>query len=676
MTHLQRQPSMIVRTALDAKRSFDRAHLGMRRLRSTLGVMALLVLPLVGCQSDTPGGRVIVLGFDGMDPRAVDLLMSEGKMPSFAKLRQDGAYGKLISSNPMLSPIIWTTLATGQPPAEHGIGHFVAVNEKTGETLPVTSQMRQREAIWNIASNAGRKVGVVGWWATWPAESVNGTIVSDHTCYHFLFEAGASGSHDKTGIISPSSQEATLAPLIRRPGDLSLQDVAPFVNVSADEFDRPFGFTDDLSHFKWALATARSYEAIGKHLWRTEKPDLMMVYIEATDSSAHLFGHLFRAKGLAGELAEQQKRFGNTVEAMYLHADRILGDYMALMDDDTTLVVLSDHGFDLGVLPDDPSKTRDMRRVSEKFHNIEGILYLYGKSVKKGGRFDRPTLLDITPTLLALAGLPPARDMSGRVLQEGLDLEIPERTVASYETSGHVAGGAADPSVDPAILERLRALGYLDAESPRGDRNLAAVLFEDGRFAEAAVAYEELVASNPKDGSLRASLAGALGALGRYDDALQQLDRAIELQPLNPEAYHNRGAIHEKRGNQAEAVAQYQFALRYNPQYEPSLQALVRLTGSADAKRPQTDEERRAAQLSQDAGAAARRGDYEGAMKILDEAEALAPGHASVHQHRANVAFLMGDFEAAKVALRKALEIEPDNALYQSNLRKLEEGAP
>ena len=107
-----------------------------------------------------------------------------------------------------------------------------------------------------------------------------------------------------------------------------------------------------------------------------------MVYIEGTDSTAHLFGHLFRAQGLAGELAAQQQQFGGAVEAMYVYADRWSASIMALMDDRTTLVVLSDHGFELGALPDDPSKTRDMRRVSERYHRIEGILYLYGRGVR------------------------------------------------------------------------------------------------------------------------------------------------------------------------------------------------------------------------------------------------------------------------------------------------------
>jgi tetratricopeptide (TPR) repeat protein len=636
----------------------------------------VLAVLLAACQRAPERGRVIILGLDGMDPHTIDTMLAEGKLPNFAKLRTDGAYGRLISSKPLLSPIIWTTIATGKPPDQHQIGHFVAVNEKTGEQLPVTSQMRKVKALWNILSEAERSVAVVGWWATWPAETVAGAIVSDHTCYHFLFEEGATGSSDTTGLVSPPDLEAAVRPMIRRPADLTAKDIAPFVTVSEQEVSRPFHFDDDLSHFKWALATAETYRAIGTYLWQQQQPDVLMLYVEATDSVAHLFGHLFRAQGLAGELAAQQQRFGRAVEEMYLYADRLVGDVMRLMDDRTTLVVLSDHGFELGALPDDPSKTRDMRRVSEKYHRLEGILYLYGRGVRARRRLDQPTLVDVAPTVLALTGVAPARDMPGRILSEGLDIPDVPRTVASYETGVAVAGNAAsDRAVDAAVLERLRALGYLDTQSPKGDRNLAAVLFQEGKYAEAAAAYENLVRDNPDDAALRASWAGALGALGRLDESLVQLNLAIEREPLNPEAYHNRGVIYEKQGRREAAVAEYRQALRYNPQYAPSQQALVRLTGSGNVNAPRDDGERRAGALAEQASQAARRGDYQTAMKLLDEGERLAPRYALIYQYRANVAFLMGDKAAAKAALERALEIEPDNALFKTNLQRLEKGS-
>jgi len=88
----------------------------------------------------------MVPGLDGMDPQTVDLLMSEGKLPNFAKLRQQGAYAPLQSAEPMLSPTLWTTIATGKTPDLHRIRHFVAVNE-AGEQLPVTSRMRKVKAL-------------------------------------------------------------------------------------------------------------------------------------------------------------------------------------------------------------------------------------------------------------------------------------------------------------------------------------------------------------------------------------------------------------------------------------------------------------------------------------------------------------------------------------------------
>ena len=661
----------------------------MRRVGCGLALSLALVVGVAGCSRGSGKGRVVVLGLDGMDPRAVDLLMSEGKMPNFARLRRDGAYGRLQSARPMLSPVIWTTIATGKTPEEHGIGHFVAIDEKTGEQLPVTSEMRRVKALWNILSDKGRKVAVVGYWATWPAETVNGDIVSDHTCYHFLFLQGQSGDAAAKGITYPPELLKRIAPSVRRPADVTLAEASNFINVGKEEFDRPFDFNRDVSHLRWALATTDSYRAIGLKLLREDRPDLLMTYIEGTDSVAHLFGHLFRAPALSGELADQQAKFGQAVEHMYLYADRIVGDFMAACDRDTTLIVLSDHGFDLGATQDDPSKTRDMRRVSEKFHNIEGIVYLYGNRVKRG-RLEQPRIVDIAPTVLALSGLPPARDMGGRVLTEGLDLTVPGPAVATYETGAAASPQAArDTTVNPQIVDHLKSLGYLggsspaggaakgpaagghEMRSPQGERNLAAMHFEAGHLQEAAEAYARLVQREPQDASLRTSLAGALGSLGRYDEAMKQLDVAIKIEPLNVEAYHNKAVIYERQGKRDAAIAQYRLAVRYNPQYEPSRQALQRLTGSGDVRAPRTDAEKKAAQLAEAAGLSARRGDYAQAMKQLDEAEKIDPKYVLIYQYRSNVAYLKGDIPGAVKALEKALALEPDNALFKSNLARL-----
>lgn len=355
---------------------------------------------------------------------------------------------------------------------------------------------------------------------------------------------------------------------------------------------------------------------------------------------------------------------------------------------DATLVVLSDHGFELGALQEDPSKTRDMRRVSEKFHREEGILYLHGPRVKKNARLDGAKLVDVVPTVLAMAGMPPARDMPGRVLTEGLTLKVPGPRVASYEKgAAGTAVAAQDDRANPEIMERLRSLGYIGdtppaggasgvdrLRSPQGERNIAALLFEQGRYKESAEAYRRLIEQNPQDGTLRTSLAGALGAQGLYAEAMKELDAAVRIEPLNVEAYHNRGAVYERQGKPALAVKEYRTAVRYNPNYEPSRRALVRLTGSADVNPPRTPQEKQAAHLADQASQAARRGNYAEASRLLDEAERLAPEYVIIHQYRANVAYLSGDHRGAIKALERALQIEPGNALYRSNLARLREG--
>jgi Flp pilus assembly protein TadD len=212
--------------------------------------------------------------------------------------------------------------------------------------------------------------------------------------------------------------------------------------------------------------------------------------------------------------------------------------------------------------------------------------------------------------------------------------------------------------------------------SPEGERNLAAVLFQSGKHQEAADAYAKLVRENPRDSSMRTSLAGALGALGRYREALQELEVASRLDPLNVEAYHNRGAALERLGRKDEAIRQYRTALRYRPQYEPSRQALRRLTGSAEVNAPRSESEKRAFGLAEEAAAAARRGDYAHAGQLLTEAERLAPRYVLVHQYRSNVAYLAGDRAGAIRALEKALALEPDNALFRANLARLREASP
>src|SRR5262249_419123 len=139
---LQRRASMVRRAYPGALAVDGTSRTSLADRMRRLLTIALALAAIAGCRSADGPGRVIVLGLDGMEPSVVDRMIDEGALPHFRTLRDRGASGLLRSSRPILSPIIWTTIATGKPPDAHGIGHFVATNPQTGKQLPVTSRMR------------------------------------------------------------------------------------------------------------------------------------------------------------------------------------------------------------------------------------------------------------------------------------------------------------------------------------------------------------------------------------------------------------------------------------------------------------------------------------------------------------------------------------------------------
>ena len=107
-------------------------------------------------------------------------MLERGELPAFQRLVREGASLRQLDTLQMTdSPVIWTTVATGRRPADHGIRGFTA-RLPSGHTIPVTSSLRKARAIWELANRRGLTAGVAGWWATWPAEPVDGYMITDH----------------------------------------------------------------------------------------------------------------------------------------------------------------------------------------------------------------------------------------------------------------------------------------------------------------------------------------------------------------------------------------------------------------------------------------------------------------------------------------------------------------
>lgn len=134
--------------------------------------------------------RVIVLGMDGLDPNIIKEMVTDGKLPHFAKLAEEGTFLPLATSRPPASPVAWSTIATGTLPGEHGVFDFLhrlpknylpylSLRNASGGFLGTSYKpARQREGFWYYSSRAGLPTTVIRWPITFPAEKVNGRFLS------------------------------------------------------------------------------------------------------------------------------------------------------------------------------------------------------------------------------------------------------------------------------------------------------------------------------------------------------------------------------------------------------------------------------------------------------------------------------------------------------------------
>ena len=100
--------------------------------RARAAVLTLLAAASLSCgRSETPGRRVIVLGFDGLDYSLTRDLMARGRMPNFQRLSEQGTFAPLGTSIPAQSPVAWSNFITGLDPGAHGIFDFIHRDPKT-----------------------------------------------------------------------------------------------------------------------------------------------------------------------------------------------------------------------------------------------------------------------------------------------------------------------------------------------------------------------------------------------------------------------------------------------------------------------------------------------------------------------------------------------------------------
>ena len=417
--------------------------------------------------------KVAILGLDAADWEIIDPLIKQGQLPNLAALKARGAWGNLKTMTPTLSPLLWTSVATGKPPEEHGILDFLVKDTGTGLAVPVSSRGRRVKALWNIFSDAERSSAFIAWWATWPAEPVDGFMISDRVAYS-LFGFVANEPERKARTY-PEGYFNEVRPKLVDDSAITLDEVRKFAVVTPAQFaalrqqvkdDPKTAYKEAVNHLTKILASAKSYQAIAMDILKRGQPDLFSIYYQGIDEVCHRFAHYMPPK-MEMATAEEFAAYHDTVFAYYRYQDRLIGEILARLSPDTVVFVISDHGFQNGT----SRPTREPPYIEGKpalWHRRYGVLIAAGPAIKPG-RLDTTELLDITPTVLYLAGLPVAKDMQGRVVKEAISdsflARFPPRTLPSYEEVGRsleqIRPVVAESGADEEMIARLKSLGYI-----------------------------------------------------------------------------------------------------------------------------------------------------------------------------------------------------------------------
>lgn len=417
----------------------------------------------VTTRSRRPADRthpVIWLGLDGIDWELLNRLSSEGKMPNWTRLVAEGYSCRLKSFMPLLSPIVWNTVVTGVGPDVHRVLDFQEVDPKTGQKVPISGFSRAVPAIWNVASAEGKSVGVVGWWATHPAEEVNGFFISDHAS-PILY-----GKLSLSGVAYPASLDSYVAKVVAREGRATPEDLSRFVDVPQDEIAQALasgeGMQNRIVALDRILSATRVYDRMGRELYDRTLPDLMMLYIEGTDEIGHVFAPVTPPR-LPCVSDEDFSRYHRAVAVYYGVIDQMLGQWMRrAAEDHATLIVNSDHGFKWG---EDRSCARSSLDWSTAayWHRMDGVFAAWGERVKPGKSSQEPSMFDVAPTVLALLGLPQDRQMTGKPIATAFEGLVPGTRKDVFATIAvrHVPAAPMSASEADEYKKKLIALGYL-----------------------------------------------------------------------------------------------------------------------------------------------------------------------------------------------------------------------
>lgn len=597
-----------------------------------------------------PKSRVLLIGWDAADWKLINPLLEAGEAPAINEMIETGVMGNLATLQPVLSPMLWNSIATGKRPSKHGILGFTEVNPHTRTVSPVLSTSRKVKAIWNILSQEGLKAHVVSWFASHPAEPINGVCITD-----FLSKIPKDWSTDWSlapHSVHPTEQTDTYKDLRLHPKELTGEILQMFCPL-AHEIDQ----TKDerLKVLAMLIAEALTVHNVATNILENEDWDFVGVYYSAIDHFCHAFMH-YHPPQMANVSDRDYQLFKDVIPNAYRFHDRMLARLLQLAGDDTTVILCSDHGFHSDQLR--PTGTPAVPAGPAYWHRDQGVFLMRGPNVAKDQLIHGASLLDITPTILHAMGMPIGRDMDGRPLIEAFERTDRIDTIESWETrDGTHSAGVHSDTADvtreqaDAILEQFIALGYIErpdgdtdkavAQTKRESRwNLARSHIHAGEIHVAIPILESLVDELPERRDFTLTLANCLEYYGLAKEAEQLIFAALPTREDNDAALHVLAELSLTQGDTTAAL-----------DYLRKLEALDQNVRSSGA----TLTTNRYMTLGATYG---RLRDWKSAIENYQRAIEIDPDLPRAHLGIAKCRLRLRDFEGAVESALTAVELE------------------
>ena len=368
--------------------------------------------------------RVTMLMFDGASLDFIFEEVAAGRLPNMGRILEQGAVAHLATLRPTQAEPVWSAVATGRYPIYNGV-RSAAIYRAFGGTpiqlLPdycfaqalVTfgffGQETQTAAdllarpIWNILSDGGARVGVIGWPLTQPAPGVDGFMISD--AFHRLPEQEL--NLDATPAVWPPELLADARIALQVPAEPD--PVALVSTMGAPQPESDYDVRSDRA----PLVADRVHLQLLDSL-RVHAPRFLAARFPGIDAVGHRFLRYADPSAFGDVSAEESQRFGRVLQQYYGFLDIVIGREMARLSGNDVLLVVSAFGMEpmspgkrvLEMVAGDPQNSGTHERAPD------GFLFAFGAPIAPG-RPARASVVDLAPTILYFLGLPVGRDMDG-----------------------------------------------------------------------------------------------------------------------------------------------------------------------------------------------------------------------------------------------------------------------